>query len=485
MRLSAEARVGLVVVAGIVLLTYMTFTVSGWRWGTQKGYLLHAVFRSVAGLDAKSTVKLAGVEVGKVEEIRLQGNQARVTLRLQPDIQIQRGSRGAIRASGLLGEKYLEIIPGDGEGFHEPGEELEDTLESASLEGLMGKFSAIDIEGLIDQIKSVFDDIKAVTISFRAALGTQEGEASIKEIVYNIRELTGNLNSLVKNNQEGVSESVDNIRSFTQDLRDGIPGIIEKIDAITAKLENGEGTLGKLLKDEAVYDRLDSVLENLETISGRLESGEGTIGKLLTKDEAYESLTKTLEGLGEAMTRLRETKVFVQARNEFQLEEGENKGYFSIRIDPRPNKSYLLEVVDDPRGEITEEITQVDTNPPVVELKTKRKLKFSALFARRFSGFTIKAGLMENSFGVGAEYSLLKDRFQIGFDAWDFNSDDPQMDKVRLKAVGRYSPFRYLFVQGGYDNFLNRDIDTFFVGAGFRFEDNDLKYLIGSFPISP
>ena len=485
MRLSAEARVGLVVVAGIVLLTYMTFAVSGWRWGTQKGYLLYAVFRSVAGLDAKSTVKLAGVEVGKVEEIRLQDNKARVTFRLQPDIQVRRGSRGAIRASGLLGEKYLEIIPGDGEGFHEPGEELEDTLESASLEGLMSKFSAIDIEGLMDQIKSVFDDIKAVSNSFRAALGTQEGEDSIKEIVSNIRELTGNLNSLVKNNQEGISESVENIRIFTQNLRDGVPGIIEKIDAITTRLESGEGTLGKLLKDEAVYDKLDSALGNLETISARLESGEGTIGKLLTEDEAYESLTTSLEGLSAAMTRLKETRIFVEARNEFQLEEGENKGYVSIRIAPRVNKSYIIEFVDDPRGEVTEEITQTDTSLPVVELKTKRKLKFSALFSRRFSDLTVRAGLMENTFGIGGGYSFFKDRFRIGLDAWDFNSDDPQMDQVRLKAVGRYSPFRYLFIQGGYDNFLNRDIDTFFVGAGFQFEDDDLKYLIGSFPISP
>ena len=92
---------------------------------------------------------------------------------------------------------------------------------------------------------------------------------------------------------------------------------------------------------------------------------------------------------------------------------------------------------------------------------------------------------MENTFGIGAEYSFFKDRFQIGLDAWDFNSDDPQMDEFRLKAVGRYLPFKYLFIQGGYDNFLNQEIDTLFVGAGFRFEDDDLKYLMGSFPISP
>lgn len=476
MRFSTEAKVGLVVLAGVALLTYMTFTVGGWRFGTPKGYRLYAEFDTVAGLDLKSPVKLAGVEVGRVEDISLIDNRARVTLRIRPDVKIRRGAQAALRATGLLGERYLEIIPGQPEeGFLTEGDMIEHTEKAA------------DLDRLIHQISSIAEDVKAVSASLREALGTKEGEQSIKEIVANIRDLSRNLSNTIKNNQDNFSTAIANIKEFSQNLKeegpklfDGIGQITAKLSSIAAKLEKGEGTLGKLLTEEGIYNKLDSTLDSLDKVTQRLEKGEGTIGKLLTDEKAYNQITTALEGLSNATSRIERFKVFVGFRNEYQLQEGESKGYFSLKLQPSPDKFYLLELVDDPRGEVKETVTQVDLGLPVRELKTQRRLKFSALFGKRFSDLTLRAGLMENTGGVGADYSLFSDRLKFSFDAWDFNSDDPQSERVHLKATSSYILFKYLFVQGGYDNFLNRDIDNYFAGVGIQFEDEDLKYLLGS-----
>jgi phospholipid/cholesterol/gamma-HCH transport system substrate-binding protein len=490
MKFSTEARVGLVVLAGAVLLTYMTFTIGGWKWGGDKGYPIHATFDTVAGLDPKAPVKLAGVEVGKVQEIRLENSRARVTISVHPNFKIPKGSQGAIRATGLLGEKYLEIIPGKEDGYMAAGDTISETLGSADMEALIAKFGSIDLSGLVDKLTAIADDIKSVSASLRGALGTAEGEASLTEIVQNIRDLSRNMSSLVRDNGNSLSNTVANFESFSRDLKEGMPDIVARVDSITAKLdsivaklEGGEGTLGKLLTEEEVYAKLDSALEGLDKVTTSMAAGEGTIGKLLTDEKAYEELTKTLEGLGEAMTAVRRFRIYVEGRNEYQLNESDNKGYFSLRIQPRPDKYYLVEVVDDPRGKVGETITQIDDGTPVRKLETKRRLKFSALLAKRFADLTLRAGLMENTFGVGADYFLLSDRVKFSFDSWDFNSDDPEMNRVHLKAYAQVFPLQYIFLQGGYDNFLNRDIDTYFVGGGIRFEDEDLKYLLGTVPI--
>ncbi|HEY5595580.1 MAG TPA: MlaD family protein [Nitrospiria bacterium] len=475
MRLSAEARVGLVVLLGVMVLTYMTFTVGGYRFGRETGYRLFALFDTVAGLDAKSGIKVAGVDVGKVETIALQDGQAKVTLRIKPEVKLRKGTQAAVRATGLLGEKYIELIPGKEEDYLKDGDAL---IESEKV---------ADLDRLINQFSGVAADIKTVSASLREALGTKEGEASLKEIVANIRELSRNLNVAVKDNRENFTKAVANIQEASSSLKTDLPKLLEslnrtseKLEAIATKVEKGEGTLGKLIQEEGVYNKLDSALEGVNNITKKLEKGEGTIGKLFTDEKAYNQLTTGLEGLSNAVSRIERFKTVIGFRNEYQFDSEENKGYFSVQLQPREDKFYLLELVDDPRGRVTQTTTQVVGGPAVTELKTDRRLKINAEFGRRFSDIALRIGLMENTFGAGTDIYLFNNALRFSADAWDFNSDDPLNKHVHLKGTASLSFFKYLFVQGGYDNFANKKLATGFAGGGIRFEDDDLKYLLGS-----
>lgn len=477
MRLSAQARVGLVVLLGAIVLTYMTFTVGGYRFGRETGYRLFALFDTVAGLDAKSGIKVAGVEVGKVETIGLQDGQARVTLRIKPEIKLREGTQAAVRATGLLGEKYIELIPGKEEGYLKDGDML---IESEKV---------ADLDRLINQFSGVAADIKTVSAALREALGSEEGEQSLKEIVANIRELSRNLNVAVKDNRENFTKTVANMEEASSSLKTDLPKLLEslnrtseKLEAIATKVEKGEGTLGKLVQEEGVYNKLDSALEGLNNITKKLEKGEGTIGKLFTDEKAYDQITTALEGLSNAVSRIERFKTVIGFRNEYQFDSEENKGYFSIQLQPREDKFYLLELVDDPRGSVKRTtLTDPATGTVLSDtLETKHKLKINAEFGRRFSDVGLRIGLMENTFGAGGDLYLFNDALKFSFDAWDFNSDDPLDRHAHLKATGSLAFFKYLFVQGGYDNFANKKLATGFAGAGIRFEDDDLKYLLGS-----
>ncbi len=109
--LSAEAKVGLLVIVGSAILLYMTIAVGKYEFGEKKGYTLEATFDSVAGIDQKAAVRMAGVKIGTVEKVELDDSRAKVTLRLDEGVKIKRGSEAMIKTLGLLGEKYVEFMP--------------------------------------------------------------------------------------------------------------------------------------------------------------------------------------------------------------------------------------------------------------------------------------------------------------------------------------------------------------------------------------
>lgn len=537
-RIGTETKVGLAVLLGVILLTYMTFTVGGYRFGKKEGYLIYAVFDSVAGVDLKTPVKIAGVTVGEVEKIELvDGAKARVTLRIQSAVKIRQGAQTVLRSTGLLGEKYIEIIvpeapehpaeKSEGQVFQHllrglsswltssahaaevAAQESPDAHEAFVREGetIRQKGKSADIDQLITQLGAIAEDIKAVSRTLRETLGTQEGERSLKEILENIRQVTENLRGVLSENRQGVDQIVANLKEFTENLKEisgriqGGSGTLGKLytdeelftklkDAVTdlgqvaKQVQSGQGTVGKLIYDEEAYNRLNAALADVKEITGKISSGEGTVGKLIYEEETYENLNSTLKSLSAGLERLEQLKILLDFRAEYQLDTSDNKGYFSLKVQPRDYKYYMVQVVDEPRGDVEKTTVQTSgtTTASTTTLKTERKLKFSVLLARRFGDFWVRAGLMENTFGLGGDYMLWDDHVRFGVDLWDFNSNDPDMERSRLKFTLDWSIFKYVVVQGGYDNVLNRDIDTFFLGGAIRFEDEDLKYLIGSVP---
>jgi phospholipid/cholesterol/gamma-HCH transport system substrate-binding protein len=475
--ISAEVKVGLVVLLGVVLLTYMTFTVGGFRF-REKGYSLFGVFDTTAGLDKKSPVRVAGVEVGRVDNITLIDAHAKVKFHINPDVQLKKGTQAAIRSTGLLGDKYVELIPGKGPEPLKNGDTIRTVPQPSDLENLMNRFG------------SIAEDIKAITASMREALGTETGQQSLKEIVANVREISQGISEFVQDNRKSLGKTIENLEVFSKSLREQGDRIMASLDDITRKVDKGEGTIGKLVNDDQVYNKLNRSLDDLgdslksiNVVTKKVEKGEGTIGKLFTDEKAYDRLNTALEGLSNAVGRIERFRVDVGFRAEHQFYNGQSKGYFSLVLHPREDKYYLVEIIDDPRGRVTRTLNQVTVNgvPSTIEdIKTERRLKFTVQFGKRISELGLRIGLEENTFGVGADYYLFNDALRLSYDAWDFNSDDPEGQSTHMKAMATYTFLKYLSVNAGYDNFLNKKLDTFFFGAGLRFDDDDLKYLIGS-----
>lgn len=139
-----EIVVGLFIVAAIGALFFLAIKVSGLSDETDKpSYKVTASFQNAGGLTLRAKVTMAGVVIGRVTDIHLDPEtlKAKVTLSIHNDVnEITTDSVASILTAGLLGEKYIGIVPGADETFLKEGDEITDTQSSLVLEDLIGKF---------------------------------------------------------------------------------------------------------------------------------------------------------------------------------------------------------------------------------------------------------------------------------------------------------------------------------------------------------
>jgi phospholipid/cholesterol/gamma-HCH transport system substrate-binding protein len=128
-------------------------------------------------------------------------------------------------------------------------------------------------------------------------------------------------------------------------------------------------------------------------------------------------------------------------------------------------------------------VTTTTPGSTVVTETYEDKFKFSLEFAKRWGNLAVRLGLIESTGGVGADYFAFDDRIKFSLDSWNYNSKEPGNENAHLKATVNIGLGKTLFVNGGYDNALNSKRASAFVGLGLRFDDDDLKYLLGSVPI--
>lgn len=491
-KLSTEVKVGFFVIIAAIILGYMTFRIGEFTFGREKGYMVYAYFNSVSGLDNKASVKIAGVQAGTVEQIILEDDRAKVGMRIKPSVKIRKDSVVSVKSQSLLGEKYIELYQGKEDVFLKDGGIITNSIAVA------------DMDTLITKLYSISEDIKVISSAFRDTLGKPETQNSITQIVNNLRDLTERLASLTERESgsieriiQGVDDLVHQVKGITDDNRGPLKNVVSNLERISNDLsimasENKEplrNTMANLQElSSDLKTRTLPIMNKVDTIVGRVERGEGTIGKLMKDDTLYNNLDSTLAGLNKYVTSTDMFRLNVAFRGEYMFDDNNTKGYFSLRLEPREDKYYLFEIADDPRGRIKVTDTINTSTPPgttvtVHEVRRDDKLKASALFGRKFGHAGFRGGLMESTFGIGSDYYFNADSMKASIDIWNFNGDT-DAPNPHVKFTTSYTVFKTLFIDAGVDDFANPKRSSLFAGAGLSFYDEDLKYIITKLPFS-
>ena len=299
-----EARVGLFTLIIIAVAVYASFRLEGWSPRGSQGYVLYTTFDNAQGLNKETSVRIAGVEVGKVESVELvDGKEARVKMRIYPDVDLQHGLRARIRTKGILGDRFIELVPG------------EEGAPSLSEGDDIGRGEVPpNFEDLMDDLASTVSDVRKVARSLREALADEEGAQSVKSIVGSLDQIMDGLNETVASlREEGpeiieraerIARTIDEIVSGNrQEVEDAIEQIkrsakkldqsLDSIARITKDIDEGKGTIGRLVKDESLIDRVEVVTREVEDLAeaiDRIKIFLGYQGDYLIADAADRGL---------------------------------------------------------------------------------------------------------------------------------------------------------------------------------------------------
>jgi phospholipid/cholesterol/gamma-HCH transport system substrate-binding protein len=465
-KLSAEAKVGLLVIVGSVLLLYMTFAVGKYQFGEKEGYTLQAAFDSVAGLDTKSAVRMAGVKIGLVEKVELEDNRAKVTMRIYPEAKIARGTEAMIKTMGLLGEKYVEFVPVKNGKPGKPSAAGESTYKDGDR--VQATVSPSDVDKLINQLSSISDDIKQVTASLSQVFGTERGARSMEDILGDLRQTTANIKDFSITLQDDGSEMVTRLNELVASLNGVVGDNRENLQVTIENIKEASKTA-------------EMALASIENATRKIDRGEGTIGKLVNDESVYNNIDSAAKGISDYTSRIERMKTIVAFRSEYMFPEA--KSYATLELKPRMDQYYIFEIVSDPFSNYHRTTTTTTPGSTVVTETYEDKIKFSLEFAKRWGNLAVRLGLIESTGGAGADYYAFDDRIKFSVDSWNYGSKEPDNDKAHVKATATVGLGKTIFMNAGYDNALNSRRASAFVGLGLRFDDNDLKYLLGSVPI--
>ncbi|QSQ26248.1 MCE family protein [Pyxidicoccus parkwayensis] len=499
-KLVTPFRVGLLVIAaGAFFITFILFAKKG-GLSESESLRVWAYFRDASGLAVRGRVQIAGIPVGEIDEITLEGTRAKVFLKIRKDVDLREDAVVTKRSESLLGDYLLDLNPGTENAPAMPnGGQIRRVIDTAGM------------EAVFESLSQITADIQQVTGSLREVLGGEKGQGSLQRIVENLVRLSDSVDATVRRNADRLDVIVGNVEGISEDVRGitrsnsaDVSRIVDNIEMITrdvrevlASVKNivgtGEGDVKETVASlKQTLNKLDSTLGNLEEISRKVKNGEGAAGVLLSDETVGREVRETLSDVAHFTSRLTDLQTEVGIQSTYLAAQGRSKNVFSVRLIPKPDKYYLLELVDDPRGTVSTQVVQ--TNPPsegdpVIQTQkvTKESLKVSLQFAKRWYFTTLRVGLIESTGGVGGDLHFFDDALTLKLDAFNFAADE--LRYPRLRASLRAQAFDHLFVVAGMDDILNaqqRDLATqrliagrdFFVGGGLFFTDDDLKSIL-------
>jgi phospholipid/cholesterol/gamma-HCH transport system substrate-binding protein len=486
-RVTTSLKVGALTIA-TVLAAFLILRFVDRSSSSTDGYLVFMQMEDVSGIVKRSHVRIAGIPVGSIEDIRLVGGNARIDIRMQRDVALYEDAQAGKNMRNLLGEAYIAISPGTpGRRQLQDGDEIRAVSRSATPDELLQNMSRIA------------QTVERITLAVERTVGSEEAQKNLKDTLANLAEVTAALNQTVGENRESIRNILTGVEAVTTRGQGDALEILDNMRVVSSEfrrlMAGKEGDQGATEQVKGLVDRVDratqsleKTMSNLEVTTGRLERGEGTLGRLSKDDKLINEIENVTESVGSYVSGLQQLRTVLSLRSDYQFRAQSVKSFVELRLQPREDKFYSIEIVNDPRGLTKIQQINVNTTNPndpnqfqEIRSVTSNALRFSLQFAQRFGPFVGRFGLKESTGGVGLDMLLLNDAFELRQDLFGFG----EVVRPRWRMSLGYAFLNRLWLMGGVDDIMSVDRREYFLGMQLRFDDEDLKTVIPFAPKAP
>jgi len=290
MKNSLETRLGIFVILVVIAGWIIMETLGGLQL-LRGGYHLSSLFNTVQDLKVGDNVKMAGVEIGRVEKIALDDQKVRVTMKINPDVVVKTDSRAVIQFTGLMGQNFVSLSFGS------------DSAPAAVEGTVLASGEQPDLNAVMAKLNDAAEGIQRF------------GEAFSGDKLSN---LIGPIVDFVKQNSGHLGDTITNIDHITTQIASGqgtvgkliydqslynsaigtvsnLQDAVSQVEGVVSGITNGQGTIGKLVTDDTLYNATTASMTNLDQILIKVNHGQGTIGKLVNDQEFYNNAKLTLQ----------------------------------------------------------------------------------------------------------------------------------------------------------------------------------------------
>jgi len=306
MKNSLETRLG-IFFALVFVAAFVLFEMVGGGRFFDSGIPIKARFNSAGDLKVGDPVKLAGVDVGRVQAIRIADSKVEVSMTVEPAAGVRTDSKASIKFSGMMGQNFMAI------DFGTPASPV------ASTGALLESREQPDLAAIMSKLESAADGMQNMTKSFSGEDFTKllgpmtdmikDNQPRIASILSNLDSVTtginkgeGTLGRLLKQDTLYVQtlQAVTNLIASTEDLK----LTLSTTRQMMADMNSGKGTIGRLLVDDSLFRETTNMITNLREVAEKLNRGNGTVGQLINDDAFLRNLKLTLQKVEKATETL-------------------------------------------------------------------------------------------------------------------------------------------------------------------------------------
>lgn len=497
--MSNEIKVGLLLVVALAVLAWLTIASGTLGFGHNVPMReLFAVFEDVQGIKEGSSVKMAGVDIGQVSRVELQPNgTAILRFKVRKSVALPADVSAQITAAGLIGERYVALVPG-AQGRHGDGGLLAESVQQ------LPAAATVDPANVGTNFAKMAEQMQGMTSNLQTVLGDPENARKLQGMIDALAKFSdsmngsGGMDSAMKN----LNVATGNFAKISQDLRSGkgtigqlladdpsgskvnlaqtlaqMNAAIADFRQIMEKINSGQGTLGRLVNDSSTADKLDSTLDSVNGLAGGIHgflggssgrNASSAVDVSGTDSEPAKHSFLRAEGSLESVGVLGEDNVF--------------KGNANARLQAG-GKFVDLGVQGD--GFASKAKGSDNIGGPYYGKDFGSTVKYTAQVGQMFDGallgndVALRAGLKNSTAGVGTDIygrmPFTDKGVRYSADLYDFGGANTPGDDAHLDLTARADLTRRIYGIVGYDNVLSDQYGGPMVGLGIRFQTDDGK----------
>ena len=297
--MNPAAKVGAFTVGGIMALGATTLSLGNFDFNNDD-YTIYAGFKQVIGLEPQAAVRLAGVPIGKVTSIKNDGGGVTVTMDIESTAKIPNKSAVMVAASGVMGEKFVNIMPSNDTGVY---------LQNGDY--LYG-VDEVGMDSMFESLNKVMDKVDTLLISMNSIVGDPTMQKSLIEMSSNMKDaaehmngLMNSLESMAKNNEGNVNQMMSQLNSTLNSLNNSMSNL-EKFAGDPQTVDDLKSTLANI---KSTTDNIAHIAENMDSTFGDKKTADNLKDTIQNAKNISERADKMLGKVDGAVSKLSSTKV--------------------------------------------------------------------------------------------------------------------------------------------------------------------------------